>query len=68
MVAVNQPGEKSYLASLIYVEGGARFSDANYCQVVREPDCHVMNICSSWITQRLSRGPEPEPQDLGRRR
>ena len=68
LVAVNQPGEKPYLASVIYVEGGARFSDANYCQVVREPDCAVMNICPSWITNRLPRGPEPEPQDLGRRR
>ncbi|CAK27815.1 Conserved hypothetical protein [Synechococcus sp. RCC307] len=37
-------------------------------QVCREPDCAVMNICPSWITQRLPRGPEPEPQDLSRRR
>ena len=67
VVAVHKPGEKAYLGQVIYVEGGARFSDANYCQVVREPDCAVMNICPSWITRRLPRGPEPEPQDLGRR-
>ena len=54
--------------SVLNVEGGARFSDANFCQVCREPDCAVMNICPGWITQRLPRGPEPEPQDLDRRR
>ena len=37
-------------------------------QVCREPDYAVMNICPSWITQRLPRGPEPEPEDLSRRR
>ena len=51
VVAVMGPSDKAaYLAKVIFVEGGARFSDANYCQVVREPDCHVMNICPSWIT------------------
>ena len=68
VVAVNQPNEKPYLAQVLYVEGGARFSDPNFLQVVREPDCAVMNICPSWITNRLPRGPEPEPQDLSRRR
>ena len=68
VVAVNQPGEKTYLAQVLYVEGGARTADPNFLQVCREPDCAVMNICPSWITQRLPRGPEPEPQDLGRRR
>ena len=37
MVAVSKPGEKTYLAQVIFVEGGARFSDANYCQVVGSP-------------------------------
>ena len=68
VVAVKGPSEKAYLAQVLYVEGGARFSDPNFLQVCREPDCAVMNICPSWITQRLSRGPEPEPQDLSRRR
>ena len=68
VVAVNQPNEKPYLAQVIYVEGGARFSDPNFLQVCREPDCAVMNICPSLNTQRLPRGPEPEPQDLSRRR
>ena len=53
VVAVKPPSEKAYLAQVIYVEGGARFSDANYCQVAREPDCAVINICPSWITGRL---------------
>ena len=53
VVAVHKPGEKAYLGQVIYVEGGARFNDANYCQVVREPDCAVMNICPSWITALL---------------
>ena len=68
VVAVNQSGQNPYLAQVLYVEGGARFSDPNFLQVCREPDCAVMNICPSWITQRLLRGLEPEPQDLGRRR
>ena len=67
VVAVNQPGQKAYLAQVLYVEGGARFSDPNLLQVCREPDCAVMSICPSWITQHLPRGPEPEPQDLSRR-
>ena len=53
VVAVNQPGQKPYLAQVLYVEGGARFSDPNFLQVYREPDCAVMNICPSWITGRL---------------
>ena len=68
VVAVHKPGEKAYLGQVIYVEGEARTADPNFLQVVREPDCAVMNICPSWITQRLPRGPEPEPQDLSRRR
>ena len=68
VVAVHKPGEKAYLAQVLYVEGGARTADPNYLQVVREPDCAVMNICPSWITNRLPGGPEPEPQDLSRRR
>ena len=43
-------------------------ADPYFLQVSREPDYAVMNICPSWITQRLPRGPEPEPQDLSRRR
>ena len=66
VVAVHKPGEKAYLAQVLYVEGGARFSDANFLQVCREPDCAVMSICPSWVTQRLPHGPEPEPQDLSR--
>ena len=53
VVAVKPPNEKAYLAKVLYVEGGARFSDPNFCQVCREPDCHVMNICPSWITDRV---------------
>ena len=68
VVAVKPPREKAYLAQVLFVEGGARTADPNYLQVCREPDCAVMNICPSWITQRLPRGPEPEPQDLSRRR
>ena len=68
VLVVKPPSEKAYLAHMLYVEGGARFSDPNFLQVCREPDCAVMNICPSWITQRLPRGPEPEPQDLSRRR
>ena len=49
VVCVNQPGEKTYLAQVLYVEGGAGFSDPNFLQVCREPDCAVMNICPSWI-------------------
>ena len=68
VLVVKPPSEKAYLAHMLYVEGGARFSDPNFLQVCREPDCAVMRICSTWITQRLLRGPEPEPQDLSRRR
>ena len=68
VVAVGKPGEKAYLAQVLYVEGGARTADPYFLQVCREPDCAVMSICPSWITQRLPREPEPEPQDLSRRR
>ena len=57
VVALTQPGKKPSLARVIDGEGGARFSDANDHQVVREPDDSVMTICSSWITQRRPRGP-----------
>ena len=63
VVAVNQPNEKPYLAQVLLLKVCARFSDPNFLQVCREPDCAVMNICPSWIT---GRGPEPEPQDLSR--
>ena len=68
VVTVKPPNKKAYLAQVLYVEGGARTADPNVLQVCREPDCAVMNICPNWITQRLPRGPEPQPQDLGRRR
>ena len=68
VVAVKPLGEKAYLAPVLSVEGGARTADPYFMQVCREPDCAVMSICPSWITQRLPRGPEPEPQDLSRRR
>ena len=68
VVAVKPPSEKAYLAQVLYVEGGARTADPYFLQVCREPDCAVMNICPSWIIQRLPDGPEPEPQDLTRRR
>ena len=68
VVTVKPPSEKAYLAQVLYVEGGARTADPYFLQACREPDCAVMSICSSWITQRLPRGPEPEPQDLNRRR
>ena len=68
VVAVNPPREKAYLAQVLYVEGGARTSDPNFVQVCREVDCHVMNICPSWIIERLPYRPEPEPpQHLARR-
>ena len=68
VVAVNPPHAAAYLAEVIYVEGGARTADPYFLQVCREPDCAVMNICPSWITQRLPRRPEPDPQDLSRHR
>ena len=68
VVAVHKSNEKPYLAQVLFVEGGARTADPNFLQVCRKPDCAVMNICPSWITQRLPRGPEPEPHDLSRRR
>ena len=54
VVAVKPPSEKPYLAQVLYVEGGARFSDPNFLQVCREPDCSVMSICPSWITGRMA--------------
>ena len=30
VVAVHKPGEKAYLAQVIYVEGGARTADPNF--------------------------------------
>ena len=68
VVAVKPPSEKAYLAQVLYVEGGARTADPYFLQVCREHDCAVMSIYPSWITQRLPRGPEPEPRDLSRRR
>ena len=53
VVWVSQPGEKPYLAQVLYVEGRARFSDPNFLQVCSEPDCAVMKICPSWNTGRL---------------
>jgi len=38
VVAVNQPGQKPYLAQVLYVESGARTADPNFLQVCREPD------------------------------
>ena len=67
VVAVKGTTDKgTYLAQVIYVEGGARTVDPNFLQVCREPDCSVMKICPSRTTQRLPCGPEPEPQDLSR--
>ena len=43
-VAVHPPCAASYLAEVIYGEGGARFSDPNFLQVVREDDCAVISI------------------------
>ena len=43
-VAVHPPCAASYLAEVIYAEGGARFSDQNFLQVVREDDCAVISI------------------------
>ena len=68
VVAVNPPREKAYLAQVLYVEGGARTSDPHFVQVCREVDCHVMNICPSWIIERLPYRPEPKPpQHLAKR-
>ena len=68
VVAVKPPSEKTYLAQVLFVGGGAITAAPYRLQVCRERDCAVMSICPSWITQRLPRGPEPEPRDLGRRR
>jgi len=43
-VAVHPPCAASYLAEVINAEGGARFSDPNFLQVVREDDCAVISI------------------------
>ena len=32
--AVKPPNEKAYLAKVLYVEGGARFSDPNFCRIL----------------------------------
>ena len=61
VVAVNPPHAAAYLAEVIYVEGGARFSDPNFLQVVREDDCAVLSICPSWVTDRLPGRREPKP-------
>ena len=68
VLAVKPPSTKAYLAQVLYVEGVARTADPYFLQVCREPDRAVMSICPSWITKRLPRGPEPEPQDLSMRR
>ena len=68
VVAVEPPSEKVSLAQMLCVEGGARTADPYFLQVCREPDCAVMSICPRWITQHLPHGPEPELQDLSRRR
>ena len=65
VVAVNPPREKAYLAQVLYVEGGARTSDPNFVQVCRELDCHVMNICPSWIIERLPTDPNRATATLG---
>ena len=45
VVAVKGPTDKAtYLAQVIYVEGGARTADPNFLQVCRKPGCAVMNI------------------------
>ena len=67
--APSWPGrQEAFLAQVLYVEGGARTAEPYFLQVCREPDCAVMSICPCWITQRLPRGPEPEQQDLSKRR
>jgi len=38
VMAVHKPGEKPYLAQVLYVESGARTADPNFLQVCREPD------------------------------
>ena len=45
VVAVKGPTDKAtYLAQIIYVEGGARTADPNFLQVCRKPNCAVMNL------------------------
>jgi hypothetical protein len=39
--------------------GSPSFGGGLLLQVCREPDCAVMNICPSWITQRLPMGQNP---------
>ena len=53
VVAVNPPHAAAYLAEIISVESGARLSDPNCLKVVREDDCSVLWICTSWVTDRL---------------
>ena len=55
VVAVNPPHAAAYLAEVVSVESGARLSDPNCLQVVREDDCYVLSICTSWVTDRLPR-------------
>lgn len=57
VVAVKPPSEKAYLAQVLFVEGGARTADPNFLQVCHEPDCAVMSICPSQITQPLMCSP-----------
>ena len=68
VVAVKPPSKKACLAQVLYVKGGARTADPYFLQVCREPDCAAMSACPSLLPHRLLRGPEPEPQDLGKRR
>ena len=52
VVAVEMPNQKPFIGQVLYVEGGARFSDPNFLQVIREDDCAVLSICPSWVTAR----------------
>ena len=53
VVAVNLLHAAAYLVEVVSVESGARLSDPNCLQVVREDDCSVLSICPSWVTDRL---------------
>jgi len=53
VVDVNTPHAAAYLAEVVAVESGARLNEPNCLQVVRQDDCSVLSICTSWVTDRL---------------
>jgi len=54
VVWVEPPAAPAYLASVLYVEGGARSAHPSYAQVVREDDLAVLTIQPDWVSQRCA--------------